>query len=245
MPTKKLFEEDSYKKSFTSAINNIDENKLILNETLFYANSGGQPGDSGVIRCGDVKMKVIDTVKGKGEQEGEIIHILDKDYSDELAKNNDILKIEGEIDWDRRYALMKNHTALHILNYFVMNETGAMVTGGQVGVDKSRMDFNTQDMTKEKMQELIDNCNEIVKQNIEIGIDKITSEEFKNDPKLVRTLSVAPPDNELIRLVKIGDIDKQACGGTHIKNTGEIKSIKLKKLQNKGKNNKRVYIIVE
>ncbi len=241
MPTRKLFEEDSYKKSFKAVINKINENKLTLSETLFYANSGGQPGDTGIIRCGDMEMKVIDTVKGN---DGEIIHILDKDYSSELPDGEN-LEVEGQIDWDRRYVLMKNHTALHILNYFVMNETGAMVTGGQVGVEKSRMDFNTQSVDKEKMQTLIDKCNDIVKQNVEITIEKITSEDFKKDENLVRTLSVAPPDNELIRLVKIGDIDKQACGGTHIRNTGEIKSINLKKLQNKGKNNKRVYITVE
>ncbi|MFW5799992.1 MAG: alanine--tRNA ligase-related protein, partial [Spirochaetota bacterium] len=168
MPTKKLFEEDSYKKEFTSTINRFEGNKIILNQTVFYANSGGQPGDTGVLRLDDIEMKVIDTVKGDNK---EIVHILDKDYEldKHIEKPLNEVEIYGKIDWDRRYAHMKNHTALHILNYYILRDTGAMVTGGQVGPDKSRMDFNTEGMDKEHMQSIIDECNKLIEEGRKVN----------------------------------------------------------------------------
>lgn len=237
MSTIKLFETDSYATSFKSEIINISENYVILNETLFYANSGGQPGDIGIFFIIGKEYNVIDTIKGEN---GSIKHIINEDIT-ELKEG---MEVEGKVDWDRRYALMKNHTALHLLNALILVETGAMVTGAQVGVDKSRIDFNTEGMDKEKMEKIIDECNKIILQEYDIKIECLSVEEFQKDPSLVRTMSVAPTGQSSIRVINIMGLDRQACGGTHLKNLNEIKSIKLNKLQNKGKNNKRVYIEV-
>ncbi len=239
MSTIRLYEEKPYDRTFKAKVISADEDKLILDKTLFYAESGGQPGDTGIVRLNNESIKVINTVKS--EDGKEIIHVLDKPLNN--VKTGD--EVEGEIDWDRRYRFMKNHTALHILVYGILKETGAMVTGGQIGEDGSRMDFNMEGMDREKMEHIIKECDELAKQGIDVYIDKVPYDEFVKDEKLVRTLGANPPKTDFIRVINLGNLDRQACGGTHLKNTSEISSIKLKKMKNKGKNNKRLYIEVD
>ena len=227
----KLYEQDSYLKQFESKIVKIDkENKLIeLEETAFYGKGGGQPGDEGIIIKDNETTKVIEVFK----KENNIIHKVNSVNNLELA---DIIK--GQIDWNKRYKFMKMHTALHLLCAVVPMD----VTGGQIGEIKSRLDFNADanSINKEKLQKKL---NQILEKDNEVTYQWIESNELEKKPELIRTMSVKPPKiNKKIRLVKIGDIDLQPCGGTHVRNTSEIGSIIIGKIENKGKMNRRINI---
>ncbi len=239
MSTLKLYEDKPYEKTFKARVTSIDSDKLILDQTLFYAKSGGQPGDTGMLYISGETVRVVDTIKS--EDGNDVIHILEKPYT-QIGEGN---LVEGELDWDRRYMFMKNHTALHILVYGILKETGAMVTGGQIGEDGSRMDFNMEGMDREKMDKIVTDCDRLAKEGLDVVVEKVPYDEFIKDEKLVKTLGATPPRTDYIRVINLGELDRQACGGTHLSNTSEINSIKLKKMKNKGKNNKRLYIEVE
>ena len=229
----KIFEKNSYIKEFNSKIINIDKEKNLieLENTAFYGKSGGQPGDTGYLSVNTKELEVTETLKEKNS----IIHKVNS-VSD--IKIGEIVK--GEINWKNRYNYMKMHTALHILCAVIPMG----VTGGQIGNEKSRLDFNadSKSINKENIQEKI---NHILKINNIISYDWVDSEELEKKPELVRTMSVKPPSvNGKIRLVKIGNIDLQPCGGTHVNNTSEIGSIIVGKIENKGKMNRRINISI-
>ena len=227
----KLFEENSYIKEFDTEIINLDkENKLVeLQKTAFYGKGGGQPGDSGELITELETIQVIETIK----KEGSLQHQVNSINNLEIGN-----KIKGKIDWEKRYKFMKMHTALHLLCAVVPMG----VTGGQIGDLKSRLDFNAEanSINKEKIQEKL---NQVLKNNHKVIYEWVRSEELEKKPELVRTMSVKPPEtNGKIRLVKIGNIDLQPCGGTHVENTSEIGSIVVGKIENKGKMNRRINI---
>tara|TARA_B100000700_G_C15023105_1_gene846770 strand:- start:29 stop:742 length:714 start_codon:yes stop_codon:yes gene_type:complete len=229
----KIFENDAYIKKFKTKIMNInEENKAIeLAETAFYAKGGGQPGDIGWIEKNGKIIKINETYK----IEQKIIH---------KAENIDNLKIGdeivGKLDWKIRYRHMKMHSALHLLCAVIP----LGVTGGQIGYQKSRLDFNAQEQKINK-EEIEKKINKLVLENHKIEFEWISKEELNKKPDLVRTMSVKPPGtNGKIRLVKIGDIDLQPCGGTHVKSTIEIGKISIGKIENKGKMNRRVNILL-
>jgi misacylated tRNA(Ala) deacylase len=229
----KLFEKDSYIKEFETEIINLDkENNIIwLKKTAFYGKSGGQPGDTGFLSTESKILKVTETLK----KENALLHQVN---SINDLKIGDLIK--GKIDWEQRYKYMKMHTALHLLCAVIPMG----VTGGQIGALKSRLDFNADanSINKEEIQEKL---NQILKKNHEISYEWIENEDLQKKPELVRTMSVKPPKTEdKIRLVKIGNIDLQPCGGTHVKNTSEIGSILIGKIENKGKMNRRVNISI-
>ncbi len=226
-----LFEEDSYKKEFETKIINIDKiNNLVeLENTAFYGKGGGQPGDTGWIFTQTKNLEVVETLK----KEGAILHHVNSIHNLQIGE-----RIKGKINWKNRYEYMKMHTALHLLCAVVPMD----VTGGQIGIIKSRLDFNANKelIDKKKIQEKI---NHILKINSEIIYEWISKDELNKKPELIRTMYVKPPTkNNKIRLVKIGNIDLQPCGGTHVKNTSEIKKIIIGKIENKGKKNKRINI---
>lgn len=226
-----LFIEDSYLKDFDATILNIDSNKIILDRTAFYAKSGGQPGDIGKITLNGKEMNIIDTVYDNKQN---IIHVCEN--SNDLKIDE---KIKGKIDWNIRYKHMRMHTALHLLCSLIPYD----VTGGQISYEKSRLDFNADD--KIEKEEIENKINQLVKDDHEISYQWITLEELDNQPDLVRTMSVKPPrTNNKIRLVKIGSIDLQPCGGTHVKRTKEIGNIRIGKIENKGKMNRRVNLSI-
>tara|TARA_B100000700_G_C14927293_1_gene800132 strand:+ start:511 stop:1209 length:699 start_codon:yes stop_codon:yes gene_type:complete len=227
----KIFEEDSYLKELETKVKSIDnDNKLIeLEKTIFYGRSGGQPGDTGFLKIKDKNFKVIETIKKNNSIFHQVSNIENIEIQDEVI---------GSINWYQRYIYMKMHTALHILCSVVPMD----VTGGQIGLEKSRLDFNAdaESINKQDIQEKI---NDILKDNHKILYEWITNEELDKNPELVRTMSVKPPKTEgKIRLVKIGEIDLQPCGGTHVKETKEIGSITIGKIENKGKMNRRINI---
>jgi len=226
-----LFIDDSYLKDFDAKILNIDSNKIILDRTAFYAKSGGQPGDIGKITLNEKEINIIDTVYDNKQN---ILHVCEN--SNDLKIDE---KIKGKINWEIRYKHMRMHSALHLLCSLIPYD----VTGGQISYEKSRLDFNADD--KIEKEEIENKINQLVKDDHEISYQWITLEELDNQPDLVRTMSVKPPrTNNKIRLVKIGSIDLQPCGGTHVKRTKEIGNIRIGKIENKGKMNRRVNLSI-
>ena len=229
----KLFEENAYLKEFKAKIINIniEEKTIELDNTAFYARSGGQPGDIGEIIGENQNIEVEDTIK----KDNKIIHIINK--TENLDKGIEII---GKINWEKRYKHMKMHSALHLMCSVIP----LGVTGGQIGYEKSRLDFNDpeKEINKEEIEEKI---NSLVKNDYEITSEIIDSKILDEQPELVRTMSVKPPQIDgKIRLIKIGNVDLQPCGGTHVKSTAEIGSIKIGKIENKGRMNRRVNIIL-
>ena len=229
----KLFEENPYLKEFKAKIIsiNIEEKTIELDNTAFYARSGGQPGDIGEIIAENQNIEVKDTIK----KDNKIINIINK--TENLDKGIEII---GKIDWEKRYEHMKMHSALHLMCSVIP----LGVTGGQIGYEKSRLDFNDPDkeINKEEIEEKI---NSLVKSDYEITSEIIDSQILDEQPELVRTMSVKPPQIDgKIRLIKIGNVDLQPCGGTHVKSTAEIGSIKIGKIENKGRMNRRVNILL-
>ena len=227
-----LFIENSYLKELECEIVNIKDNQITLNQTIFYAKSGGQPGDTGTLSNNENNVNIIETVF---DEENNIIHITEEDIKFKIKE-----KIRGRINWKTRYKHMRMHTSLHLLCSLIPFD----VTGGQIGYDKSRLDFNVQDSQIDK-EEIEHKINEIIKQDHKISYQRITTDELDKQPDLVRTMSVKPPrTTNKIRLVKIGNVDLQPCGGTHVKSTKEIGEIKIGKIENKGKMNRRVNLSI-
>ena len=227
--TSEIFRDDPYKKECEAKILDFGDNWIILDQTVFYAEGGGQLGDTGLIKAGQQEIQIENTIK-----ENDLIkHIFNSKFDFEIGDN-----VTCIIDWDRRYKLMKMHTSLHLLCSLV----NAKVTGGSVGDGKGRLDFNLD--FKPNKEELKDNLNELIQGNHDITISWISAQELDKNPNLVKTMSVLPPrTNGSIRMVRIGDnIDYQPCGGTHVKNTSEIGLVEINKVENKGKLNKRVAI---
>ena len=227
--TSEIFRDDPYKKECEAKILDFGDNWIILDQTVFYAEGGGQLGDTGLIKAGQQEIQIENTIK-----ENDLIkHIFNSKFEFEIGDN-----VTCIIDWDRRYKLMKMHTSLHLLCSLI----NAKVTGGSVGDGKGRLDFNLD--FKPNKEELKDNLNDLIQGNHDITISWISAQELDKNPNLVKTMSVLPPrTNGSIRMVRIGDnIDYQPCGGTHVKNTSEIGLIEINKVENKGKLNKRVAI---
>ena len=227
--TSEIFRDDPYKKECEAKILDFGDNWIILDQTVFYAEGGGQLGDTGLIKAGQQEIQIENTIK-----ENDLIkHIFNSKFDFEIGDN-----VTCIIDWDRRYRLMKMHTSLHLLCSLV----NAKVTGGSVGDGKGRLDFNLD--FKPNKEELKDNLNDLIQGNHDITISWISAQELDKNPNLVKTMSVLPPrTNGSIRMVRIGDnIDYQPCGGTHVKNTSEIGLVEINKVENKGKLNKRVAI---
>ena len=227
--TSEIFRDDPYKNECEAKILDFGDNWIILDQTVFYAEGGGQLGDTGLIKAGQQEIQIENTIK-----ENDLIkHIFNSKFDFEIGDN-----VTCIIDWDRRYKLMKMHTSLHLLCSLV----NAKVTGGSVGDGKGRLDFNLD--FKPNKEELKDNLNDLIQGNHDITISWISAQELDKNPNLVKTMSVLPPrTNGSIRMVRIGDnIDYQPCGGTHVKNTSEIGLVEINKVENKGKLNKRVAI---
>ncbi|MBC8495577.1 alanyl-tRNA editing protein [archaeon] len=227
-----LYLDDSYLKEFDAEVVSVNEDKFVaLDKTAFYPNSGGQPWDEGVMIKGNEKFKVIFVGKFSGNISHEVDH-------PGLQPGD---KVHCVIDWDRRYKLMQAHTASHVLSGLIHNETGALISGNQLGVDKNRIDFSLEDYDREKIIEYVARANELLKKGLEVTTRYMPREEALKDPSMVRLANALPPNIETLRIVSIGAVDTQADGGTHVKNTSEIGELEFLKADNKGKNNRRVY----
>ena len=229
MKSAEIFRLDSYLKSTEAKVLAILEDGLILDKTVFYPEGGGQLGDIGKIAANNYEADVINTIKS----EHGIMHRID--HKNGAISEGDSVNIT--IDWERRYSLMRMHTALHVLCSIV---DGA-VTGGSIGVLKSRLDIDIPGERPEK-ENLTSQLMEIVDGDYPVTYSFISDQELEQKPDLIRTMSVKPPKGTgPDRMIRIGDdIDFQPCGGTHVKTTGEIGRVKISKIENKGKQNRRI-----
>ena len=226
--------DDSYLREFRAKVISANVNSVVLDKTLFYPPSGGQPFDQGSLLRGEEEFKVIRAEVA----DGKIIHVLDRGgflIGDE---------VRGVLDWERRHKLMRGHTACHILSAVIYKETGAKITGNQIDLGRSRVDFSLEKFDKSQMAGYIEAANKVVGEDREVASRFLSKEEAMKTPDLVR-LAMEVPDREEIRVVEISGVDAQACGGTHIRRTGEVGIINLVKAENKGKANRRVYFEID
>ncbi|MBY8985309.1 MAG: alanyl-tRNA editing protein [Candidatus Lokiarchaeota archaeon] len=231
-----LYMDDSYLKNWTAKVKGVKDGKyVILDNTAFYPKGGGQPWDEGVITKGNEKFRVVYV----GKFSGNISHEIDKPGLQEGDE------ISCEIDWKRRYTFMRYHTASHLISNILYNRANAKITGNQIEMDKTRMDFSMVDYSPEKLGTYVDETNSIIEQDLPITLDYMDRQDVLKKPELAR-LAVGLPENiKEFRIVKIGDIDKQVDGGTHVKHLSEIGKIEVIKTVNKGKNNRRLYFILK
>ncbi len=233
--TEALYMKDSYLKEFEAKAVEAAGNQIVLDKTAFYPQGGGQPTDTGTLDSDGKLFNVVSVTKNSGK----IFHQLDG----EGLKAGD--SVHGVIDWTRRYRLMRMHTAAHIIDAILYKESGALCTGNQLGTDKSRIDFSLDVVDREKMQSFIDMANEAVRQAIEVKIYSLPREEALKIPGVVKLAAAMPPSVAELRIVEIPGVDLQADGGTQVANTGEIGVIELLSMENKGKNNRRMYFTLK
>ena len=234
MLTEEVFRSDSYLTECEATVVSINAlGGIVLDRTNFYPTGGGQPGDTGILRLADgSEITIATTVKGKGDEN--VVHVPTEGQTAPSPGS----QVTAVVDWDRRYLHMQMHTALHL----VCSVVPAGVTGNQIGAKKSRMDFDMGDEKLDK-EEIAASVNALIDADHPTYIDYITDEELDAQPEIIPTMSVAPPRGTgRIRLLKIGEIDLQPCGGTHVSRTGEIGHIRATKIESKGKRNRRVSI---
>jgi misacylated tRNA(Ala) deacylase len=228
--TELLFRDDAYATDFEAEVLSAAPGRVVLDRTLFYAEGGGQPGDTGVLTLADGRsFKVTDTKKD--EQPGSVAHVLE-DASFEFTAGT---RLNGRLDWQRRHRLMRMHTCLHLLSAVII----APVTGGAVGDGYGRLDFDLPESPDQA--EVQEKLNALIKQDAPVSFLWITDAELDAQPELVKTLSVQPPRGAgKVRLVQVQGIDLQPCGGTHVARIGEIGEVVISKVEKKGKQNRRV-----
>jgi len=232
---KLLYQLDSYLKEFDARIVRIDGNKVFLDQTAFHPRpSGGLDADQGYLVLPDGRrIRVVDVVM----REGDVAHIVDDVSGIEAG-----MSVHGIIDWERRYRMMKLHTASHVLAAVLYNRYGARVTGGHIAPDKARDDFELSvDDWKKAIQEAIEETNGIISRCLEVKVYWLPREEAMKIPGIVKLAERLPPSVEKLRIVEIPGVDIQADGGPHVKNTCEIGGIKLLKMESRGRRRKRVY----
>jgi misacylated tRNA(Ala) deacylase len=234
-----LYQTDSYRREFAATVAAVDaaNQRLALDRTAFYPGGGGQPGDLGVLQAGGVAMPVLKVAK----EENLVWHTLSADA--ELPAEGSALT--GAIDWDRRYALMRTHTALHILCGVVWRDYGAQVTGGNMDPLAGRMDFEFATMHGDLVAEIEARCNEEIAAARDVRVQILPRGEAFQIPDLIRTkINLLPEGIQEVRTVEIVGLDLQADGGTHVANTREVGAIRVTDYKSKGAINKRIYIEV-
>lgn len=236
--TKLVYQHDCYLREHVSVVRAVEGNRVVLEETIFHPRSGGVDNDTGYVIYGDRKYRVVNVYLDRGT--GEVFHELE--IAPEFRAGDRVLLA---IDWDRRYRLMRLHTAAHIISGIMYSKHGALVTGGNVSVDRAYDDYSLETFDRELFARVIDEANRVVKQGIEVKIFWLPREEALRIPGLVKLASRMPPELEYLRVVEIPGVDIQADGGPHVKNTSEINEIVLVDVVNKGKNKKRVYFSVK
>jgi len=229
-----IFRDDAYRKSCEAAVISAEPGAIRLDRTVFYPTGGGQPGDTGVLRLADGgEINIVDTRKGENHED--VVHVPE----DGAALPAPGSKVEAEIDWARRHRLMRMHSCLHLLCAVVNGD----VTGGQVGDGKGRLDFNLPDTNLDK-EAITAELNRLVEADLPVQQRWITDQELSENSGLVRTMSVKPPMGAgKVRLLEIEGVDLQPCGGTHVGKTGEIGPVRVAKIENKGRQNRRINIV--
>lgn len=234
--TRELFLKDAYLTEFESPVVEISGREVVLDQTAFYPGGGGQPADKGALGVGPVKAAVVD-VRREG---GHVVHVLDKAIPDTVRD------LKGELDWERRYAHMRYHTALHALSGVIWRSFGAKVTGGQMRADRARMDFSFPgEWTADVVGEIEHLVNEALAEGRPVRVYELPREEALETPDLIRTQSNLVPERvKMVRIVEIEGTDTQADGGTHVANTEEVGEVEITAHKSKGRQNKRVEFVL-
>jgi misacylated tRNA(Ala) deacylase len=228
-----IFRDDAYARTCPAVVTAIDERGIRLDNTVFYPTGGGQPGDVGMLRRPAGDIAIVDAIKGAAPDE--VIHVPAPGSAMPAIGES----VTAEIDWARRHRLMRMHTCLHLLCAVV---PGA-VTGGQISDGKARLDFDVPGATLDK-DEITARLNALIAADHAVTPRWIADEELAAHPELVRTMTVKPPTGQgRVRLLDIGGLDLQPCGGTHVRRTGEIGAVAVAKIENKGKQNRRVNVV--
>jgi Ser-tRNA(Ala) deacylase AlaX len=221
-----------YMREFDAKVVSSDGSKLVLDQTAFNPRGGGLISDVGTVDG----ERVVEVVK-EGE---EIVHVVEAQPTWTQGRS-----VHGTIDWEKRYRIMRMHTAAHILSAVVNSETGALITGNQISPDESRVDFNLDSFDREKMSVYVDKVNQAVERGLDVTTYFMKREEALANPGFVKLANAMPPNLDVLRIVKIGDVDTQADGGVHVKNTREIGRVIGLKIDNKGKSNRRMHFTVQ
>ncbi len=234
--TEELFLTDSYVKEFEAQVQKLAGREVILERTAFYPGGGGQPPDKGALGVGPVRASVVD-VRREG---GEVVHVLDNPIPDTVRD------LRGELDWERRYAHMRHHTALHVLSGIIWRNFEAKVTGGQMRTDRARMDFSFPgEWTLDVVGEIERLTNEALSEERPVKVYELAREEALKNPDLIRTqVNLVPERVKMIRIVEIENLDTQADGGTHVANTREVGEMEITGHKSKGRQNKRIEFVL-
>jgi len=233
--TEALFQTDSYLQEFEATVTQVDADAgtLLLDRTAFFPGGGGQPHDLGDLRCVDQELKVV---RVQRKPDG-IWHWT----SGSLPAVGE--RVQGRIDWDRRYALMRTHTALHVLCGVIWRDYGAQVTGGNMEPLRGHLDFEFETLRQELVSEIEERINREVEAAREVHVRILPREEAFGIPDLIRTkVNLLPAGLQEIRTVEIVGLDLQADGGTHVANTREVGPIRVAGYKSKGRLNKRIQI---
>jgi misacylated tRNA(Ala) deacylase len=234
--TELLYATDAYMRAFDARVKEITpEGGVVLDRTCFYPTGGGQPHDLGSLTWDGGSASVVEVRKDGGR----VVHTLDVSPPPAGAT------VHGEIDWDRRYALMRHHTALHSMSGVIFQLYGATVTGGQMYPDRARMDFLLPDLSADRLQAIEERTNELLAEGHPVSVRFLPRAEAFEIADLIRTkINLLPDGIEEIRVVNIEGIDQQADGGTHVANTREVGQVRIAGSENKGKGNKRLLIVL-
>ena len=234
--TELLFLVDSYTREFQAHVTELVDDGVVLDRTAFYPGGGGQPGDTGVLVAGEQRFQVTRV----GRKDDKIIHQIPVSLPQKGAE------VLGILDWERRYLLMRTHTALHILCGVVWRDFGAKVTGGDMQPGSARMDFELDQMTSQFAEEVSEKINAEVKAARPVHVGNLTREEAEREPDLIRTkINLLPSGIREVRTIDISGLDLQADGGTHVANTQEVGRISVVGHESKGRINKRLRIALE
>lgn len=234
--TELLYLDDPEVREFdASVVKQVPKTGLVLDRTSFYTGGGGQPADTGRLRTPAGEFGVT----GVKRIDGDIVHLLDSEGFDIEPGS----AVHGEIDWDTRYRLMRTHTAMHVLCGVVWKDFGAQVTGGNMGPDHARMDFELEDLGEARIQHIEQRCNQVIGEGRAVSWNTLPRDEAFQIPDLIRTkINLLPEHIQEVRVVEIDGLDIQADGGTHVRNTREIGGLKIVGTRSKGKSNKRLEI---
>lgn len=241
MPTLHVYQQDSYLRELEATVVSIDGNNLVLDKTIIHPTSGGVAHDTGLIIANGEEYRVVNAVHRR--ETDEVIHVLDRSPR---VKPGDRVKIV--LDWDRRYRLMRLHTASHIIAGIAYSRYNALVTGGDIQPDYARDDYNLTaggEELRRIFNDIVAEANEVVKRGIEVKVYWLPREEALKIPGIVKLAEREPPPGDRWRIVEIPGIDIQADGGPHVANTREIGEIIIQKIENRGKNRKRIYFTVK
>lgn len=232
MMTKLLYFDDSYRKEFDAFATSIEGMTVILDQTCFYPTSGGQPHDIGILTCNGETYRVLSVNKSSNG----VVHEVDHAGIPVGAT------VHGVIDWERRYTLMRYHTAEHLFSSVLEKHTQCHITGNELSLDKARADYSVERLDRSQVEAYVAEANTLIAQNLPVKSFIITRDQLPQYPKVFKLAKAFPEHIHEIRLVAIGEIDLQADGGTHVKSTKEIGTLRLGGIENKGKGRKRIYI---